>query len=202
MRQSRHPPAICYRAAVRHATQLSGMRSVRPVKGAAHPCASPAILPPSATSSSQACHARAVRTTREGGCAPVRRPRHLRRRLLPSSCLACHSRVRSVRPAKGAAHPCASPAILPPSHPSAAKQLPGVPCTRSPSDPRRGLRTHALAPPSSRHLLPSSCPECHSRAVRKTREGGCVPVRRPRHLPAVCCRAAVWRVTHERGPSD
>ena len=89
-------------------------------------------------SSCLVCHPRAVcprvHDPRKGACAGrVIFPAVCYR--VPSSSLACHSRVRSIRPAKWAAHPCASPAILPPSHPSAAKQLSGAPCTRSPSDP-------------------------------------------------------------------
>ena len=110
--------------------------------------------------------------------------------------------AQPVRPVKGAAHPCASPAIFPPSHPSATEQLSGVPCTRSSSEPRRGLRTHAPAPPSSRHLLSSSCQACYSavwHAVRPTREGGCAPMRQPRHLTAICYRAAVRHATQLSG---
>jgi hypothetical protein len=79
------------------------------------------------------------------------------------------------------------------------EQLSGVPCTRGPYNPRRGLRARAPAPPSS----PPSAAEQLSgvsltSAVHPTREGGCAPMHQPRHLPAICYRAAVQSVIHAR----
>jgi hypothetical protein len=119
--------------------QLSGVPPTRrlstgsrPAKGGMHwPRHLPRRLLPCTEQLSGVSLTSAVRPTREGGCAPMRQPRHLTA-VSPVYCQAAARRAmhaQPVRPAKGAAHPCASPAIFPPS---ATEQLSRVSFTRGP----------------------------------------------------------------------
>jgi hypothetical protein len=102
----------------------------------------------------------AVHPTREGGCAPMHQPRHL-----PAICYraAVQSLIhaRSVKPAKGAACPCAGPVIFPPS---AAEQLSGVSLTSAVHPTNH--HNHHQRTPAPNSPLAAVLRAAHARSVR------------------------------------